>query len=145
MLYVSVDQQKAADNIEEFKEFLELDLENVHGAINLANSDEEVNMMLWEVIHRATQEDGTLLRLMDHIRCRMPDYGLELDKSRREYHRFHHDLHKVDGVLCYRDHIWSKVLIGIHASQGMAGRIDEIVFWPGNNPDIIRTRGGCMT
>ena len=27
----------------------------------------------------------------------------------------------------------------------MAGRIDETVFWPGINPDIMRTRGSCMT
>ena len=27
----------------------------------------------------------------------------------------------------------------------MAGKIDETVFWSGINPDIIRTRGSCMT
>ena len=27
----------------------------------------------------------------------------------------------------------------------MVGRIDETVFWPGINPYIIKTRGGCMT
>ena len=27
----------------------------------------------------------------------------------------------------------------------MAGRIDENVFWPGINPDILKTRGSCMT
>ena len=74
-------------------------------AINLVNSNEEVNMMLWDVIHKATQEEWTMWKLMDHIRCGMPDSGLELDKSLREYHRFHNDLHVVDGVLCYRDHI----------------------------------------
>ena len=76
-------------------------------------------------------------------------------KLQREYHRLHHDLHVVDGVLCYRDHIVvpaalrAKILKCIHAAhQGvssMAGRIDEMVFWPGRNPDIIKTRGGCMT
>jgi hypothetical protein len=44
MLYVSVDQERAADNDEELKEFLELDLEDVH-VTNLVNSDKEVNMM----------------------------------------------------------------------------------------------------
>ena len=85
----------------------------------------------------------------------MPDSGIELDKSIREYHRFRHDLHKVDGVLCYRDRIViptalrTKVLIGIHVAHqeisGMTGRIDETVFWPGINQDIIKTRGGCVT
>ena len=105
MLYVSVVQKGVADSDEEFREFLELDLEDVHVAINLVNSGEEVNMMLWDVIHKATQEEWTMWKLMDHIRCGMPDSGLELDKSLREYHRFHHDLHVVDGVLCYRDRI----------------------------------------
>ena len=155
MLYVSFDQESSADNEEELKEFLEFDLEDVHVTINLSNSDEEVNMMSWDVIHRATQEDGTILKLMDHIRRGMPDSGLELDKSLRENHRFRHDLHEVNGVLCYRDRIVvqealrTKVLIGIHAAHqgvlGMAGRIDETVFWLGINPDIIKTRGGCMT
>ena len=27
----------------------------------------------------------------------------------------------------------------------MAGRIDETVFWPGIHPDILRTRGSCIT
>jgi hypothetical protein len=42
---------------------------------------------------------------MDHIRHGMPDSGLELDKFLREYHRFRHNLHVVDEVLCYRDWI----------------------------------------
>ena len=27
----------------------------------------------------------------------------------------------------------------------MAGRIDVTVFWPGIHPDILRTKGSCMT
>ena len=112
-------------------------------------------MMSWDVIHKATQDDGTMLKLIDRIRRGMPNSGLELDKSLSEYHRFRHDIHEVDGVLCYRDRIvvpealQTKVLIGIHAAHqevlGMAERIGETVFWPGINPDIIQTRGGCMT
>ena len=69
MLLVSIDQKRVADSDEELREFLKLDLENGHVAINLVNSSEV------------------------------------LDKSRREYHRFRHDLHVADGVLCYRDGI----------------------------------------
>ena len=92
-----------------------------------------------------------MLKLMDHIQRGMPDFGLEL----REYHRFRHDLHVVDGVLCYRNRIMvqaalrTKVLVGIQAANqgvsGMAWKTDESVFWPGINPDIFRTRGSCMT
>ena len=45
MLYVLVDQMRVANSDEELREFLELDLEDVHVAINLVNSDKEVNMM----------------------------------------------------------------------------------------------------
>ena len=54
-----------------------------------------------------------MLKLMDNIWHGKPD-------SLREQPRFHHDLHVVDGVLCYRDRIvvvtalQTKVLIGIH-------------------------------
>jgi hypothetical protein len=155
--YVSVGQTTVADETDDLNQLLEVDLEVDHVAINLVNSDGEANMMSWDVVHRATQEDATLLKLMDHIQCRMPDSGLELDKTLREYHRVRHDLHVVDGVLCYRDRIvvpaalQGMVLEGIHAAHqgvsGMAGKIDETVFWPGINPDndIIKTRGSCMT
>ena len=33
-------------------------------------------MMLWDVIHKATQEDGTMLKLMDHIRRGMPHHAV---------------------------------------------------------------------
>ena len=107
-------------------------------------------MMSWDVINKTTQEDKTMLKIMDRIRCGMPDSGLELDNLLREYHRFRHDLHEVDGVLCYRDRIVilaalrTKVLIGIHAAHqdisGMTWRIDGTVFRPGINPGIIKTR-----
>ena len=35
--------------------------------------------MSWNKVHRATQEDGVLVRLMDHIQRGMPDTGLELE------------------------------------------------------------------
>ena len=60
-------------------------------------------MMSWDIIQKATQKDGTMLKLMEHIMRGMPDSDLELDKSLREYHRFRHNRHVVNGVLCYRD------------------------------------------
>jgi hypothetical protein len=82
----------------------------------------------------------------------MPDSGLELDKSLRKYNRFRHKFHVVDGVLWYRDPIVVPANQGPDRNPrrspwvlGMAGRIDETVFWPGIIPDIIKMRGGCMT
>ena len=97
-----------------------------------------------------------MLRVIDHIQRGMPYSGLEIDKGLREFHRFCHNLHDVvDGVLCYRDRIVvpialrGQVLAGIHAAHqgvsGKAGRINETVFWPGIDQDIIRTRCSCMT
>ena len=119
---------------------MELDLEDVYVAINLVNSDEDVNKMSWDVIHRATHEDGTMLKLMDHIRRGMPNSGLELDKSLREYHRFRHDPHVVEGVLCYRDcmvvpaALRTKVLMGFHGVSGMARRIVKTTGLPVSLP-----------
>ena len=62
-------------------------------------------MMYRNIVHKATQEDGTMLRLMDHIQRGMPDSGLELDKDLREFLGYRHDLHMVDWVLCHRDRI----------------------------------------
>ena len=117
-------------------------LEIVHAAMNMINNDREATMMSWDQVHRATQEDGVLVRLMD------------MDKDLREYHRFRHDLHMVEGVVCYRDRIVipmalrDKVLSWIHAAHqgasGMTGRIDYTVLWPGIHPDILKTRGSYM-
>jgi hypothetical protein len=97
MPYISVNQTTVTDENED------LNLEVVHIAINLVSSDGDANMMSWNIVHRATQEDVTMLRLLDHIQRGMPDSGLEMDKDLREFHRFQHDLRVVDGVLCYRD------------------------------------------
>ena len=44
MLYISVDQTTITHSDEEVTELLELNLEDVHVAINLVNNEEEVNM-----------------------------------------------------------------------------------------------------
>ena len=72
ILYVSIDRKIPIDSDGEFREFLELDLEEVHVAVNLINNDDEVNMMSWEVIHKATREDETMFMILDHIRQGMP-------------------------------------------------------------------------
>ena len=53
MLYVSIDQTMPIDSDGEFREFLELDLEEVHVAVNLINNNDKANMMSWDVIHKA--------------------------------------------------------------------------------------------
>ena len=119
MMYISASQHQPNTVYDEVKEFLEVDLEIVHAAISFVSSDTEATMMSWNQVQRATQADGTLLRLMDHIQMDMADSGLKLDKDLREFHRSRHDLHVVSSVLCYRDKIViptvlrGKVLTGI--------------------------------
>ena len=105
MMYISASQQQASSGNDDDKEILEVDLEAVQIAIDSVSSDAKIIMMSWNRVHRATQEDGTLLRLMKNIQRGMPEYGLELDKDLREFHWYRHDLPKVDGVLWYRDRI----------------------------------------
>ena len=45
MLYVSVGQEMTATQDDDHRELLEVDFEDVHVAINLVNSDAEVNIM----------------------------------------------------------------------------------------------------
>ena len=52
MLCISIGQTGPVDSDEEFREFLELDLEDVLVAVNLINSDEKVKMISWDLIHR---------------------------------------------------------------------------------------------
>ena len=129
MLYISVRQTSVTNENEDVKELIGIDLEVVRIAIKFVSSDADANMMSWNIVHRATQEDRTILRLMGNIQRGIPDSGLEMDKDMREFHRFRHDLHVVDGVLCYRDRIvvpaalQGQVLSGIHAAhQGVSGQ-----------------------
>lgn len=87
MMYISASQHQPNTVYDEVKEFLEVDLVTLHAAISLVSSDTVATMMSWNQVHRAMEEDGTLLRLMDQIQKCMPDSGLELDQYLREFHR----------------------------------------------------------
>ena len=57
--------------------------------------------------------------------------------------------------MCYKDRaviptrLRQQVLETIHAANqevsGMISRVEDSVFWPRVSPDIIKTRGGCLT
>jgi hypothetical protein len=79
----------------------------------------------------------------------------DVDEEIRHYHKFKHDLHVAEDVVCYKDRIIipaklrPQVLETIHAAHqvvsGMISRVEDTVFWPGICTDIIKTRGGCLT
>ena len=83
-MYISARQYHDEDEDDAVQDILEVDLGMIHAAINSINSDTEATMISWNQVHRATQEDGVLLRLMDNIPRGMPDSGLELEKDLRE-------------------------------------------------------------
>ena len=152
MLYVSVTN---VDDDDDTKDILGAELETLSAAINTAGNDDGMPMISWNRVHRATQEDGTMTRLIDTIQRGMPDTSYKLDPDLREYHQHRHDLHVMDGVVCFRDRIVipaalrPQVISGIHAAHqgvsGMTGRVQESVFWPTVSTDILRKRGGFTT
>ena len=68
MMYISVSQHQPSDQGDDVKEVMEADLEGIHITLNSVSSDADATMMSWNTVHRATQEDGTMLRLMDCLR-----------------------------------------------------------------------------
>ena len=72
------------------------ELETLSAAINPASNADSFPMISWNRVHRATQEDSTMTRLIDIIQSGMPDTSYELDPDLREYHQHRHDLHVMD-------------------------------------------------
>ena len=96
MLYVSV--TSVDDGDDDTKDILWAELEMLSAAISPAGNDDGMPMISW---NRATQEDGTMTRLIDTIQRGMPDTSYDLDPDLREYHQHRHDLHVMDGVVCF--------------------------------------------
>ena len=76
-------------------------------------------------------------------------------RTYREYHRYRHCLHTINGVICYKgrlvvpSRLRSEALEVIHsANQGCSGmnnRIEQAVFWPQITVDVVRRRHECTT
>ena len=119
------------------------------------NNTEGLEVISWSRVYKATQEDKMLVKLIEEIKRGVPESRYDLEKELRQFHKYRHNLHVVAGVICYKDRLIipvvlrEEVLAGIHAAHqgvtGMSGRIDESIFWPGINIDIIKTRGSCKT
>ena len=95
----------SVDDDDDTKDILGAELETLSAAINTAGNDDGMPMISWNRVHRATQEDGTMTRLIYTNQRGMPDTSYELDQDLREYHQHRHDLHMMDRVVCSRDRI----------------------------------------
>ena len=92
---------------------------------------------------------------MEQIQRGFPDSQHDIHSDIREFHRFRHGLHVVDGVICYKTRLVipavlrGKVMEAIHSAHhgmsGMNNRVEQAVFWPGLSIDILSARHSCMT
>merc|ERR1712055_1204888 len=128
---------------------------NTMAAVNYIMNNDEISVVTWDKLRSAAEEDSTMVKLMEVVTRGFPQNSYELDDAVKPFHKFRHDLHVTDEVVCYKDRVvvpakLREQLLGtIHAAHqgvtGMMGRVEDTVFWPNITNDILRTRGGCMT
>ena len=107
------------------------------------------------MLRTAAEEDPVMVKLMEIVLRGFPQSCYELDESMKPFHKFKHDLHVAEGLVCYKDKavvpakLRQQVLETIHAAHqgvtGMISRVEDTVFWPSITTDLIRTRGSCLT
>jgi hypothetical protein len=118
-------------------------------------SSEEILVITWERLYEVANEDRLLVKLKEVVLRGFPQSSYDVDEELKQFHKFKHDLHEAEEVVCYKDRIIipaklrPQVLETIHAAHqgvsGMISRVEDTVFWPGICTDIIKTRGGCLT
>ena len=87
----------------------------------------------WNRVYEATQEDALMCKLMEKVYRGFPQTSYDLDPDLRPYFKHQHDLHVVNGVVCYKDRVIvpaklrPQVLEAIHsAHQGVSGMISRV-------------------
>ena len=101
------------------------------------------------------QDDALMCKLMEKVYRGFPQTSYDLDPDLRPYFKHQHDLHVVNGVVCYKDRVIvpaklrPQVLEAIHSAHqgvsGMISRVEDTVWWPAITTDIQRKRGSCKT
>jgi hypothetical protein len=115
---------------------------------------EEISVITWERLYEVANEDRVLVKLKEVMLRGFPKSSYNVYEEIKQYHKFKHDLHVAEALVCYKDRIIipvklrPQVLETIHAAHqgvsGMISRVEDTVFWPGICTDIIKTRGGCL-
>ena len=110
------------------------------------------NLVSWEMVKSATEDDETLKALKDALQTGMPDIQ-DLEHDLKPYHRYADHLYIIDGVVMLGQRIViptslrGQLLKSLHAAhQGigiMNQRAADTIFWPGISVDITRTRNEC--
>ena len=100
-----------------------------------------------------TAEDDVLTQVIEQVEKGFPDSSYQVHKDVRVYHRYHHNLSIMDGVLCYKNRVVipaelrQQVLQTLHSAHqgvtGMINRAEQAVFWPGIHLDICKMHSRC--
>merc|ERR1712106_1271177 len=116
---------------------------------------DKLEVITWTRLAKATQEDNTMVRLMEAIHRGFPDSKHDVPQYLQEYHRYRHCLHTINDVNCYKGRlvIPSKLrtaaLEVVHSAHqgcfGMNNRVEQSIFWPQISVDVLRRRHECMT
>jgi hypothetical protein len=125
------------------------------GVIASVSNSQALTVITWDRLVKATQEDHVMVKLMEQILRGFPDSQHDMHSDTKEFHRFRHGLHVVEGVICYKNRLIipvilrGEVLDAIHSAHqgvtGMNNRVEQAVFWPGLTTEILTTRHACMT
>ena len=131
---LNVDSTIEDDVIAEIKERLQDITYTIHSVSDPTNH----RVISWDRLNKATQEDGVMVKLIVQILRGFPDSQHDLNQELKEYHKYRHSLHVVDGVVCYKGPIViptalrSTLLDTIHAAHqgvsGMNSRVEDALL-----------------
>ena len=76
-------------------------------AVNYIMHNDEISVVTWDKLKLAAEEDSAMVKLMEVVMRGFPQSNYELDDAVKPFHKFRHDLHVADGVVCYKDRIVS--------------------------------------
>merc|ERR1711867_338264 len=105
---------------------------------NYVMDDTDISVVTWDKLKEVAEKDAMMVKLMEIVMRGFPQSSYDVDKTIKQFHKIRHDLHVVDGVVCYKDRIVvpnqlrQQVLGAIHAAHqgvtGMFGRVEDTVF-----------------
>jgi hypothetical protein len=68
-------------------------------------SSEEISVITWERLYEVANEDRVLVKLKEVVLRGFPQSSYDVDEELRHFHKFKHDLHVAEELVCYKDRI----------------------------------------
>ena len=120
-------------------------------SIDIVEGSTHMEVITWERVLDEQRRDKEIAKVKEWVGWGFPENSHEMEKEIRPFHQFRHIL---NDMLCYKDRIIiptllrGQILDAVHgAHQGVSGmirRVEDSVFWPGINTDIIKKKGGMQ-